>query len=89
MCLKTDTILLQYTFYQFQYFVTTCLCTAKIYQEMLQSNSFNRNDLMVWFNWSWSCLVNTLSLIRSLNLFASGARIPKWSKPIEQLHSSR
>ena len=25
MCLKTDTILLQYTFYQFQCFITTCL----------------------------------------------------------------
>ena len=34
MCLKTDTILLQYTFHQFQYFITTCLCTVEIYQEM-------------------------------------------------------
>ena len=25
ICLKTDTILPQYTFYQFQYFITTCL----------------------------------------------------------------
>ena len=25
ICLKTDTILLQYTFYQFQYFIITCL----------------------------------------------------------------
>ena len=24
MCLKTDTIILQYTFYQFQYFIKTC-----------------------------------------------------------------
>ena len=47
MCLKTDTILLQYIFYQFQYFITTCLCTVEIYQEIFQSNSFNGNDLMV------------------------------------------
>ena len=44
---------------------------------------------MVLFNWGWSCLINKLSLIRSLNLFASEARISKWSKSIEQLHSSR
>ena len=68
MCLKTDTILLQYTFYQFQYFIITCLCTEEIYQEMFQSNSFNANDLMVLFNWCWSPLINKLSVIKSLNL---------------------
>ena len=73
MCLKTDTILLKYTFYQFQYFITTCLCTVEIYQ----ANSFNGNDLMVLFNWGCSRLINKLSLIRSLNLFASEARISK------------
>ena len=36
MCLKTDAI--QYTFYQFQYFVMPCLCMVEIYQEMFQSN---------------------------------------------------
>ena len=75
--------------YQFQYFKTTCLCLVGIYQEIFQSNSFNGNDLMVLFNWGWSRLINKLSLIRSLNLFASEARISKWSKSIEQLHSSR
>ena len=50
MCLKTDTIILQYTFYQFQYFIKTCLCTVEIYQEMFQSYSFNGNDLLVLFN---------------------------------------
>ena len=50
MCLKTDTILLQYTLYQFQYFITTCLCTVGIYQEMFQSNNFNGIDMMVLFN---------------------------------------
>ena len=44
---------------------------------------------MVLFNWDWSHLINRLSLIRSLNLFASEARIAKWSKSVEQLHSSR
>ena len=44
---------------------------------------------MVLFNWGWSRLINKLSLIRSLNLFASEARISKWSKPVEQLYSSR
>ena len=68
MCLKTDTIRLQYTFYQFQYFITTCLCMVEIYQEMFQSNSFNGNDLMVLFNWRWSRLINKHSLIRNLNL---------------------
>ena len=62
MCLKTDAILLQYTLHQFQYFITTCLCAVEIYQQMFQSNSFNRNDLMVLFNWGWSCLINKLSL---------------------------
>ena len=36
MSLKTDTILLPYTFYQFEYFMTTCLCTVEYYQEMFQ-----------------------------------------------------
>ena len=89
MCLKTDTVLLQYNFYQFQYFITTCLCTVEICQEMFQSNSFNGNDLMVLFKWGWSLLINKLSLTRSLKLLASVASISKWSKPIKQLHSTR
>ena len=44
---------------------------------------------MVLLNWGWSRLVNKLSLLRSMNLFALQARISKWSKSIEQLHSSR
>ena len=75
MCLKTDTILLQYTFYQFQYFKPICM--VEFYQEMFQSNSFNGNDLMVLFNGGWSRLINRLSLTRSPDLFASEARIPK------------
>ena len=35
MCLKTDTVLLNYI-HQFQYFMITCLCTAEIYQQMFQ-----------------------------------------------------
>ena len=77
MCLKTDTIPLQKTFYQFQYFKPIWLCMVEFYQEMFQSNSFNGNDLMVLFNGGWSRLINKLSLIRSPNLFASEARIPK------------
>ena len=77
MCLKPDTILLQYTFYQFQYFITTCLCTVEIYQEMFQSNISNENDLIILFNWGWSSLINKLSLIGSLNFFTSEARISK------------
>ena len=46
MCLKTDTILLQYALHHFEYFITTCLSTAEIYQR----NSFNGNDLMVFFS---------------------------------------
>ena len=34
-------------------------------------NSFDGNDLMILFNWSWSHLINKLSLIRSLNLLAN------------------
>ena len=41
MCLKTDTILLQYTFHQFQYIMTTCLCTVETNQQAFQSNRFN------------------------------------------------
>ena len=77
MCLKIDTFLLQYSFYQFQYFITTWLCTVEIYQEMFQSNSFNGNDFMVLFNWGWSRLTNKHFIIRSLNLFSSEARISK------------
>ena len=76
---------LKYFLHQFRYF----LCTVEIHQQIFQSNSFNENDVMVLFNWGWSCLINKLSVIRSLNLFASEARISKWSKSIEQLHSSR
>ena len=43
---------LLYTYYQFQYLITTCLCLVEIYQEIFQSNSFNGNDLMVLFNHS-------------------------------------
>ena len=66
ICLKTDTILLQCTFYQFQYFIITCQ-HKEIYQRRSQSKGFNGNDLMV----GWSRLINKLSLIRILNLFAS------------------
>ena len=68
MCLKIDTIILQYTLHKFQYFITTCLRKAEIYQQMFKSNSFKGNDLMVLINWSWSHLINKLSLIRNLNL---------------------
>ena len=77
MCLKTDTVLLQYTFYQSQYFITTCLGTVEICQEMFQSNSFNGNYLMVLFKWGWSLLIYKLSLTRSLKLLASVASISK------------
>ena len=77
MSLKTDTILLQYTLHQFQYFMTTCLRMVEVYQQMFQSNTFNENDLMVLFSWGWSRVINKLSLIRSLNLLASEARISK------------
>ena len=70
MCLKIDPIILQYTLHKFQYFITTCLCTAEIYQQMFKSNSFKGNDLMVLINWSWSHLINNLSLIRNLNLLS-------------------
>ena len=88
MCLKTDAILLENTFYQFQYFTTKFLCMVEIYQEMFQSCSFNRNDVMVLFKWAWSRLINKLSLI-SLKVLVSEARISKWSKSFEQVHSSR
>ena len=39
--------------------------------KMSQSNSFTGNDLMVSFNEGWSCLINKLSLICNLDLFAS------------------
>ena len=69
MCIKTDTILLQYTFHQLQYFIATCLCMVEIYQQqMFQSSKFNKNDLMVLFNWGSPRFFNKLSLIRSLQL---------------------
>ena len=77
MCLKTDIILLQYTIHQFQYVITTCPCMMEIYKQMFQSNSFKGNDLMVLFKWGWSCLINKLSLIKSLNLFVSETEILK------------
>ena len=44
---------------------------------------------MVLFNWGWSRLINKLSLMKSVNMFASEARISKRLKSIEQLHSRR
>ena len=61
----------------------------EFYQQRSQSKNFNRNSMMVLFNWDWSHLINKLSLIRSLNLFASEARKSKSSNSMEQLHSSR
>ena len=75
-------------FISFSISVATCLCTVELYQQMSQSNTLNGNDLVVLFNWDWLRLMNKLSLIRSLNLFASEARISKYQS-IEQLHSSR
>ena len=40
-------LVLLYTYYQFEYLITTCLYLVEIYQEIFQSNSFNGNDLMV------------------------------------------
>ena len=77
MYLKTDTVLLQCTLHQLRYFITTSLCLAEIYQQMFQPCSFNENDLMVLFIWGWPHLMNKLSLISSLNLFVSEARISK------------
>ena len=62
---------------------------TKSINEGLSQKFFNGNDLMVLFNWGLSRLINKLSLIRSLNLFPSEARISKRSKSIDQLHSSR
>ena len=86
--LRIDTILLQYTFYQFQYFIATCLHGRKL-STKVSVRSFNGNDSMVLFNLVWSRIINKLSLIRSVNLFASEARISTRSKSTEQLHSSR
>ena len=77
MYLKTDIVLLQCTLHQLRYFITTSLCLVEIYQQMFQPYSFNENDLMVLFIWGWSHLMNKLSLISSLNLFVSEARISK------------
>ena len=77
MYLKTDIVLLQCTLHQLRYFITTSLCLAEIYQQVFQPCSFNENDLMVLFIWGWSHLMNKLSLISSLNLFVSEARISK------------
>ena len=89
ICLKTDTILLQYTLHQFQYFIATCSWTVENYQQIFQTNSFNGNDLMAFFNWGWSGLISKLSLIRGLNLLATEGRIWKWSKSTEQLYSRK
>ena len=51
--------------------------TDEIYQRSSQSKSFNGKDLMVLFCWGWSRLISKLSVIRSLNLFASEARTSK------------
>ena len=67
MRLKVDAILLQYNFYQFQYFITACLYTVEIYQEIFQSNKFNQNGLMVLFNWGWSRLINKLQISKYQN----------------------
>ena len=74
---NTDIITLQFTLYQFQLSITTWLCMVEIYQGMFQLNSFNRNDLMILFKWGFSRSINKLSLIISLNLFASETRISK------------
>ena len=68
----------------FHIFITTCLYLVEFYQQISQSNKFNRNDFKVLINYGWSALISKLSL-RSLNLFVSEARISKWSKSIEQL----
>ena len=65
MCLKTDTILLQYTLDQFQYFITTYICTWKSIKKCF---SFNGNDLMVLFNWGSSRLINKPSLISIVSI---------------------
>ena len=63
-------------FISFSISTTPCLRMVKFYQQMSQSNSFTGNDFMVLFNWDCSCLINKLSLRRSLNLFALEVRTP-------------
>ena len=70
-------------------FHSNMLMDGNNYQQIFQTNNFNGNDLMVFFNWGWSGLISKLSLIRSLNLLASEGRIWKWSKSIEQLYSRK
>ena len=47
MCLKTDTIILQCTFYQFQYFITTCnnIENRKSFFITLRMKTFSRQGL--------------------------------------------
>ena len=47
MCLKTDTIILQCTFYQFQYFITTCnnIENRKSFFITLRMKTFPRQGL--------------------------------------------
>ena len=76
-------------FISFNISITTWLCTVESYEQMSQSSNFNGNDLMVLFSWGSSHLINKLSLISSLNSFASEVKISVWLNSIEQLHSSR
>ena len=88
ICLKTDKVLLQYTFYPFQYFITTHLHGPNL-STKVSVKKIKRKWLDGFVQLGWSRLINKLSLKRSLNLFLPEARISKWSKSIEQLHSSR
>ena len=88
ICLKADTFILQYTFYQFQYFITTYLHRQNL-SIKFSVKTFSRKWHDGYINWGWSRLINKLSLLKSLNLFVLEARISKWSKSIEQLYSRR
>ena len=88
ICLKAGTFILQYTFYHFQYFITTYLHRQNL-SKKFSVKTFKRKWRAVYFNWGWSLLNNKRPLLRSLNLFELEARISKWSKSFEQLYSSR
>ena len=65
---------------------------VEIYQQLFQSNGYNRNDLMVLFNWGWSRLnsyiqedyqTDCLTLLRSFPVkldipMRSSALVRKW-----------
>ena len=79
MSLKTDAILLQYTFHQFQYIMTTCLCAVETNQQSFSQIGLMEKKMAVCFTIISNLTVTTRVSVNNVraDIFPRGIFITK------------